>query len=115
MRHNRERANDARLVWSAPDAVQLPVYCITPEGQFLFVNASACASLGYTRDGLLRMTVPEVDPDCPAGACQAHRDSLEGLPRTIRSVNGPLCASRNRDRLLQDAEHNCAERCVWAS
>ena len=99
--------------WSAPDAIQLSVYGITPEGQFLFVNDSACASLGYTRDELLRMTVAEVDPDCPVDARQAHCDRLKllnGLPRTIREGNGPVCAKKGRGRLLRDVEHNPAER-----
>ncbi|MBE9505652.1 MAG: PAS domain S-box protein, partial [Chloroflexi bacterium] len=76
-RHNRERANDARLAWSALDAVQVSVYGVTPEGSFFYVNDSACASLGYTRDELLRMTLADVDPDCPASARQAHWDRLK--------------------------------------
>ncbi len=77
MWHNREGAIDSRLAWGAPDEVRLPVHGITLEGRFLYVNDSACASLGYTRDELLRMTVADVDPDCPSGTRQAHWDRLK--------------------------------------
>jgi len=117
-RHNRERANDARLVWSALDAVHLSVYGITPEGRLLFVKDSAYASLRYTRDESLWMTVAGVDPDCPVDSRQAHWDRLKhrnGLPRTTGSVKGPLYAGKHRGRLLQDAERNRVERYVCAS
>ena len=117
MWHNRERAIDSRLVRSAPDAFRLSAYGITPEGGYLYVNDSACASLGDTRDELLRMTVAEVDPDCLFDARQAPWSKLKhlgGLPRTIRSVNDSLRGRKDRARLLQDAERNRAERCVWA-
>ena len=118
MWHNRERAIDSRLAWGAPDEVWLPVHGITPEGRFLYVNDSACASLGDTRDEMLRTTVAEVDPDCPFDARQAHWSKLkhlDGLPRTIRVANGPLRVRKDRDWLLRDAKRDCADRCEWAS
>lgn len=42
----------------APD----PAYWVDPEGQVLYVNDSACLSLGYTREELLKMRVFDISP-----------------------------------------------------
>jgi PAS domain-containing protein len=112
-RHNRERANDTRLMWSALDAANLPAHGIMPEGRILFVDDSAYASLGYTRDESLWVTVADVDPDCPVDSRQAHRDRLkhvDDVPRTTGSFEGPSYARKDRGRLLQDGERYRAER-----
>lgn len=54
-----ERASDAAF-WMGEDA------------GFVYVNQAACRSLGYTRDELLRMTVPDVDPDLPPEVWPDH-------------------------------------------
>jgi len=42
----------------APDAV----YWISEDARIIYVNQAACESLGYSREELLRMTIPEIDP-----------------------------------------------------
>jgi PAS domain S-box-containing protein len=47
----------------APDAV----YCMEPTGQFIYVNETACRTLGYTREELLSMGVVDIDPSMQGG------------------------------------------------
>ncbi|WP_052347991.1 PAS domain-containing sensor histidine kinase [Imhoffiella purpurea] len=47
------------LIQTSVDAIAL----LDPEGRFLYVNAAFCESLGYERDALLGMSVPDINPD----------------------------------------------------
>ncbi|MFA5193837.1 MAG: PAS domain S-box protein, partial [Verrucomicrobiia bacterium] len=58
-----DRASDA-VFWIAPDA------------RLLYVNEAACKNLGYSRDELLAMSVPDIDPDYQADAWPAHWTEL---------------------------------------
>lgn len=60
------RAEEALLLTQfaadhAPDAI----YWIDENAQFVYVNQAACQSLDYSRDELLRMGVPDIDPTWP--------------------------------------------------
>ena len=46
----------------APD----PVYWVDEDGRILYANDAACATLGYGREELLAMRVPDIDPDWPS-------------------------------------------------
>ena len=39
------------------------VFWLGPSGRFIYANDTACRSLGYTRDELLRLTVADITPD----------------------------------------------------
>ncbi|MCH8165037.1 MAG: PAS domain S-box protein [Planctomycetes bacterium] len=52
----------------APDAV----FWVGPDARFVYVNAAATRALGYSRDELLSMTVPDIDPKFPAEAWADH-------------------------------------------
>lgn len=60
----REQA-EAALRWmrisveNSSDAL----YWITPDARIAEVNEAACRSLGYTREELLQLTVPDIDPN----------------------------------------------------
>lgn len=43
------------------------LFWITPDARIVEVNAAACSSLGYSREELLQMTVPDFDPHFNAG------------------------------------------------
>jgi PAS domain S-box-containing protein len=43
-----------------------------PDAKFIYVNDTACSSLGYSREELLSMTVPDIDPNFPAAAWPEH-------------------------------------------
>ncbi|MBE9529448.1 MAG: PAS domain S-box protein, partial [Proteobacteria bacterium] len=47
----------------APDAV----YWMEPTGRFIYVNETACRTLGYTREELLSMGVADIDLNLPDG------------------------------------------------
>ena len=47
----------------SPDAV----YWMDPKGRFVYVNKTACRTLGYTREELLTMGVADIDPSLPDG------------------------------------------------
>jgi PAS domain S-box-containing protein len=49
---------------------------ISPDGRFIFANDACCKSLGYTRDELLQLTVPDIDPNFPAELWSDHYQDL---------------------------------------
>lgn len=62
----RKRADEDLLLKQfaldhAPDAI----YWIDRDSKFFYVNEAACKSLGYTREELLKLSVPEIDPTWP--------------------------------------------------
>ncbi len=67
----------------ALDRVHEGAFLIDNEGRFLYVNAEAARSLGYSREELLRMGVPEIDPDYPAVRFTAH----------VRDVSAAGCSN----------------------
>ena len=55
------------------------------EGEFFDVNEQACRSLGYTRDELLGMRVPDIELDWPMGRLEEEvGDVLKSLPATLQ-------------------------------
>ena len=78
------RASEQRfkaLVEEAADAFFLHDF----QGRFLEVNRRACVSLGYTRDELLRMSVPDVDLDFDLPRAQREWAKIEpGKPFSLR-------------------------------
>ncbi|MGO9487240.1 MAG: PAS domain S-box protein [Rhodomicrobium sp.] len=62
----RKRAAERRVMLEfAMDRVQEGAFLIDNDGHFLYVNGEACRALGYAREELLRMGVPDIDPDFP--------------------------------------------------
>lgn len=49
---------------------------ISPDGRFIFANDACCQSLGYTREELQQLTVPDIDPNFPAELWSEHFDNL---------------------------------------
>ena len=54
-------------------------YWIAPDGRFLFVNEAACNTLGYSREELLSMRVPDIDPGSPG---HSFPDNWERVKRS---------------------------------
>ncbi len=50
-----------RLTRFSVDAASDALFWMTPDARIVDVNAAACRSLGYTREELLRLRVPDVD------------------------------------------------------
>ena len=53
-----------------------PLFLIDREGYFAFVNDAACQHLGYQRQELLRMGVPDIDPLFPQAEWKRHWEDL---------------------------------------
>ncbi len=54
------------LTQLAVDKAALSIFWVNPEGRFLYVNDTACARLGYSREELLGMGVSDIDADYPS-------------------------------------------------
>lgn len=73
----RRRAEEQLLLFKYTiDHVFDSAGIISPEGKFIFANDACCKSLGYTREELLQLTVPDIDPNFPAELWSAHFDNL---------------------------------------
>jgi len=59
----RKRSEDRlNLTQNTVDKAALNIFWVDPEtGYFVYANEAACSSLGYTREELLEMIVPEID------------------------------------------------------
>ena len=87
---------------------------INSEAKVLYANDAACSSLGYTREEMLRMSVPDFDPDFPSEAWPDHWDALkkngsftfESRHRTKDGRIYPVEVSINYMR-FEDEEYNC--------
>ncbi len=54
---------ERRLTRFAVDRSSEAVFITDPDGRFVFVNDAACASLGYSREELLELSVMDIDPN----------------------------------------------------
>lgn len=58
------------------------------QGRFIDVNRAACRSLGYTREELLTMSVPDIEMNFVAENVKGHWSDLEkGVPQTVSGVH----------------------------
>ena len=62
----RKRAEEALgFTQFAIDRTQDQAFWMTEDGRFFYVNDAACRALGYSREELLKMSVPDIDPTFP--------------------------------------------------
>jgi PAS domain S-box-containing protein len=74
----RKRAErDIALMSFALNNVHEAAFLIDENAHFNYVNEYVCRALGYGRDELLGLGVPDVDPDFPAGLWPSHWDDLK--------------------------------------
>ncbi|MFA6499291.1 MAG: ATP-binding protein [Desulfurivibrionaceae bacterium] len=59
------------------EAASDALFWMTPDARIVDVNKAACHSLGYTREELLQLTVPDVDTHYDAEAWQQHFSELQ--------------------------------------
>jgi two-component system cell cycle sensor histidine kinase/response regulator CckA len=75
---DRKRAEEAlRLTQFSIDRTADLAFWTGPDGRFVYVNDSACRSLGYSRQELLSMAVHDVDPDFPPEVWADHWGMLK--------------------------------------
>jgi PAS domain S-box-containing protein len=66
-----------RFTQFAIDRASDPAFWIKPDGSFSYVNDAACQALGYTREELLSLTVPDIDPDYPRETWEDHWQEMK--------------------------------------
>ncbi|SMP76773.1 PAS domain S-box-containing protein [Desulfonatronum zhilinae] len=73
----RRRVEDALLMNQfAMDRAMDGIFWVDDRGGLSYVNDAACASLGYTRDELLQMTVFDIDPNFQAEGFERHKEAM---------------------------------------
>jgi len=59
----RKRAEEAlKLTQFSVDNASIDIYWINSEGRFVYANERACEALWYTREELLELTIPDINP-----------------------------------------------------
>lgn len=90
-------------------------YWMDSSARLVYVNKAACQELGYTREELLQLSVPDVDPDFPMDQWTAHWQELREK-KTLRfeshhkAKDGtitPIEVSANYVK-FEGNEYNCA-------
>ena len=87
---------------------------VNSDAKILYANAAACDSLGYTQEELMKMSIPDFDPDFPTEAWPQHWEDLkkhksftfESRHRTKDGTIYPVEVSINYMR-FEDEEYNC--------
>ncbi len=79
---------DLERVRYSIDRVLDSVLWVGEDGYFLDVNAAACRNLGYTREELLTMGVPDIDPNFPHEVWPGHwEDMIQQGTMVIESIH----------------------------
>jgi PAS domain S-box-containing protein len=73
----QEAERGIALLSFALDNVRDAAFLIDEKARFHYVNEESCRVLGYTRDELLGLSVPEVDPDFPLERWSDHWNELK--------------------------------------
>jgi PAS domain S-box-containing protein len=74
----RKRAEKAlRFAQFSVDSTSDALFWLTRDARLFYVNEAACRSLGYTRDELLSMSVPDFDPQFPIEHWDTHWEKIK--------------------------------------
>ncbi|WP_155315687.1 PAS domain S-box protein [Desulfosarcina alkanivorans] len=84
---------DLELTQFTVDRASIGCTWIRQDGRFFYVNDQACRSLGYDRQELLKMSVPDIDPEFDAAAWSNYwnlliRDRVRTFESTHRRKDG---------------------------
>ena len=66
-----------QLTQFAMDNASIGIYWVGKDGRIYYANDYACTLLGYTRDELRQLSVPDFDPNFPAEKWEQHWQSLK--------------------------------------
>jgi PAS domain S-box-containing protein len=88
----RKRVEEVlRLTQFSVDNAGDAAFWMGPDAKFIYVNDTACSSLGYSREELMSMTVHDIDPDFPAAVWPEHWQE-------VRSRGSFIVESQHRTR-----------------
>jgi PAS domain S-box-containing protein len=73
----RQLEESLRLAQFSIDCAVDSVYWVGPNAEILYANQTACRTLGYSREELVRMTIHDIDPGFPAEVWPAHWEDLK--------------------------------------
>jgi diguanylate cyclase (GGDEF)-like protein/PAS domain S-box-containing protein len=87
---------------------------VTSDAKVVYANLAACSSLGYTMEEMMKLSIPDFDPDFPAEVWPKHWEELrkygshtfESRHRTKTGEIYPVEVSVNYMR-FGDEEYNC--------
>ena len=113
-KHKRVEETLSYIQFAIDHAVD-PAFFIRRDGRFFYVNEAACRTLGYSREELLSLSVPDITPDYPRGTWadrwREMRDrrniTFEGHHRTKDGSVFPVEVTTNYLE-FQGNEYNCA-------
>jgi len=112
----RKAAEEAlRLTQFSVDHFSDAAYWMGPDGRFIYVNDTACRTLGYSREELLNMTVHDINPEFPEETWEHYWEKFKRSGSSIietvhRRKNGevfPVEISANYIE-FSGREYNCA-------
>ncbi|MDT7042757.1 PAS domain S-box protein [Candidatus Nitronereus thalassa] len=99
----------------AMDRASDGIYCMGPDAKFIYVNDSACHSLGYSREEMLSLSVHDINPDCPADTWpdtweKVKKDGIFFFDSHHRTKHGHVFPVEIRINYLKfdEREFNCA-------
>jgi PAS domain S-box-containing protein len=112
----RRRAEDAlRFTQFAVDKTIDQAFWMTEDAHFFYVNEAACHTLGYSREELLKMSVPDIGPTFPPEVFAQHwRDLQENESAMFesfhRTKDGHIYPVEIRANyvVFDGKEYNCA-------
>jgi PAS domain S-box-containing protein len=113
---DRKQAEAAlRLTQFSIDHAVDAIFWIDAEARILDINEAACSTLGYTREELLAMTVPDIDQNFPADSWPAHWAELKArgsfsFETAHRKKDGTIIQTETTVNFLvhEGKEYNCA-------
>jgi PAS domain S-box-containing protein len=74
---DRKQAEEALYMTQySVDKAVFGVFWITEDAHFAYVNDMACETLGYSRDELLKLTIPDIGPDFDMDIWKLHWEEL---------------------------------------
>ena len=74
----RKQAEEAlRLTQFSVEHASDAIFWMDPQGRILYVNEAACHSLGWSREELLSLTIPDIDPLVPKEAWRATWEAMK--------------------------------------
>lgn len=111
----RKSEEALRFTQFAIDRSQDQAFWMTGDGRIFYVNEAACRSLGYSREELLNLSIPDIDPIFPRDVFDKNCSELQNrCSQTIdtlhRAKNGRVYPVEIRSNLVvfDGREYNCA-------